>query len=647
MKRAQKFPGKIKSSAPLDPDEILADSSSALSSPHNLEGKLEKPVEKFYCLILLLLMAGGLIYLGSRAALLQVKSGKGFFVKSQENRFLERIVFPPRGIIYDRFDKPLVENIPILGLVFEKDEFLKSGKNLADLLDQLGQFLQKPRGFFLEVGFPENLDYRNLPARIFITNSLTVGETVSIASHLDSLQGIKIFEGYRRFYKNAVASSHLVGFVGKVSQEDISRNQELNKREVVGKTGIEAFYDERLSGKLGKKILEVDSMGRETRFKLTEQSEEGLRLRLTVDSELQDVIYETLQNYTGGKKGASVVVIDPRNGEIRALVSSPAFDSNKFGYSLSRKEFEQIQKNPLAPLFNRAISGETPSGSTIKPLIAAAALEEKLIDPNRKIYDEGFIEIPNPYKPGEKSVFVDWRKHGWVDFYDAIAWSANVYFYMIGGGYKEQKGLGIEKIKKYVTAFGLGDKLGIDLQGEKGGLIPDPQIKRLLEPKDPIWRIGDTYNVSIGQGGVKVTPLQMAAVTSVVANGGTLYQPHLLNVFLDNEGKVVQKFDPKIIRENIVSKENLSEVAKGMRRTVTVGTARLLQGVPVAVAAKTGTAQTGSGIPHAWVTAFAPLDNPIIAVAVMIEHAGEGATVAVPIMHDILWWYFSNRSELQ
>ena len=239
---------------------------------------------------------------------------------------------------------------------------------------------------------------------------------------------------------------------------------------------------------------------------------------------------------------------------------------------------------------------------------------------------------------------MDWRKHGWVNFYDAIAVSANVYFYMIGGGYQGQKGLGIERIKKYAAAFGLGSVLGIDLPGEKSGFIPDPSTKNRVDPQDPTWRLGDTYNVSIGQGGVGVTPLQIASVTATIANGGILYQPRVVAAVLDKYKQVVKKTAPRIIRRNIVSQESLNEVKKGMRQTVLSGTARLLSDVPVAVGAKTGTAQIGKNqLPHAWVTAFAPMENPEIAIAVMVEHAGEGATVAVPITNEILKWYFSNK----
>lgn len=638
---ARKFVKNNKAAASLDPDEIFADSLNVPGYHLLPEGKMERPIGRSYSLFFVFLIGVGFFYLLFEAYSLGVVRGDTLFSKSQENRFVVQTIFPPRGVIYDRFGKPLVENTPSFGLVFEKDLFLKRQGDLRGLIENLAKLLDRPPEFFFELGFPEDYNEKNLPLRIFVAKDLSLEKLVAISSRQESLPGIGVFESYRRLYGEPFAYSHLLGSVGKISEEDLRSNPALRAEEMIGKNGLEAFYDGTLRGRSGKKIAEVDSLGRETRFRFTQDPQEGSGLLLTVDGDLQKAAYQILQDYTQGKKGASVVALDPRSGEVRVLVSSPGFDSNSFGYSLSQSEFAEVLKNPLRPLFNRAISGEFPSGSVIKPLIAAAALEEKIIDPQKKIYDPGFIEIPNPYQPGEKSMFLDWRKHGWVNFYDAIAYSANVYFYMIGGGYQDQRGLGIERIKKYATAFGLGSVLGIDLPGEKSGFIPDPGTKSKIDPQDPIWRLGDTYNVSIGQGGVGVTPLQMASLTAALANGGNLYRPRVVAAVLDEYKQTVRKNDPDIIRQNLISQESLNEVIKGMRETVLSGTARLLSGLRVAVAAKTGTAQIGKNqLPHAWVTAFAPLENPEIAIAVMVEHAGEGATVAVPITNEILKWYF-------
>lgn len=628
----------------LDPDEILADSISVLGSAAT-EGKIEQPLRRISLRIFLFLMSGALLYLIGRGALLGVVQGEEFFKKSQENRFFARTIFPPRGIIKDAYGTALVENLPSFGLIFEKSKFLEKSEDISSLLRELGEALDQPREFFTALGFSQDRSSYISPSHILISGNLSRSEVVKITSRLDRMPGIQIVENYRRQYAFPYAFSHVLGFVGKVSAENLRAHPALDRRALIGKSGIEEFYDEILRGRGGKRIVEMDAGGMETQFKLMEEPKEGAELQLTVDGELQKTIYEILERYTGNKKGGSAVALDPRSGAIKALVSFPGFDTNSFGSLLTSQEFEKVLENPLKPLFNRTIAGEFPSGSTIKPFVAAAALEEGIIDPSKKIYDEGFIEIPNPYVPGEKSVFLDWKKHGWIDFYDAIAYSANVYFYMVGGGYKEQKGLGIQKIKEYAHRFGLGSRLGIDIHGEKEGLVPDPEIKAVIEPENPIWRIGDTYNASIGQGGWKVTPLQMAAITAALANGGKLYRPYLLQTVRGADG-IKQETVPQLLRENIVGQESLAHVLKGMRQTVTSGTAQLLAGLSVPTAAKTGTAQAGSGLPHAWVITFAPYDNPEIVVVVMIEHAGEGSTVAVPITNEILQSYFSRRSHL-
>lgn len=633
---------KIKSDF-LDPDEILADSVSVLET-RALEGKLERPIEKFSYAAFLMVVALGILFLGMHAGLLELKDGNSFFEKSQENRFLVRPAFPPRGIMYDVHGKALVENYPSFGLLLEREEFTSASTSIEALIGLLADTLKKPPEYFYEVGLPKDHDPKHLQKLLVLAEGITPDEIVPIASRLNSIRGLTIFENYRRMYPNAYAFSHLLGYVGKLSSGDLEKNPALEQEEHIGKSGVELYYDDILRGRGGKKIIEVDATGKETRFKLVEEPEPGLDVHLTIDEELERVAYATVRGYTKGSRGASVVAVDPLSGAIRALVSFPGFDSNSLGFSLSPKEFEKIIGDPLKPLFNRAISGEFSSGSVIKPMIAAAALEENLVDPNKKIYDPGYIEIPNPYKPGETTRFLDWRKQGWINFYDAIAYSANVYFYIVGGGFQDQKGLGIEKLKRYAERFGLGAKLGIDLAGERSGLIPDPEWKKTADKSNPIWRIGDTYNTSIGQGGVKVTPLQIAMMTSAIVNGGTVWRPYVLDSVTRKDGSLVRKTGPQAIREGVVRKENLAEVMKGMRETVTIGTAHLLQDLPVSAGAKTGTAQAGSGQPHAWVSVFTPAQNPQLVLIVMVEHAGEGSTVAVPITREILNWYYSRTA---
>lgn len=631
----------------VEPEEIFVDAALAASNPgREFEGRMERPLENRSSFWFLVIVSCSIGYLLVRSFSLQVVSGSDFFLQSQENRFTARTLFAPRGIIRDRHGDALVENLPSLGLVFDREKFVEAKGDLPRLLADLSLLLDRPPEFFEELGFPRDGDVMRTPRRAFLARDLTREEIVALAPRLGDLHGVEVFESFQRRYREPSALSHLLGFTGKVSPDDLADDADLAEEETIGKSGIEFFYDAILRGSAGKKIIEVDSHGLETRFRLTQEPHQGSELILTVDGELQQKAYDLIKNYTEGRKGASAVVLDPSNGAVRALVSAPGFDANRFGHGLSQKEFDAILKNPLKSMFNRAIAGEFPSGSTIKPMIAGAALQEGIADPNRKIFDPGYLDIPNPFRPGEYSRFVGWKPggHGWVDFYDAIAYSVNVYFYMIGGGYKEQKGLGIERIKHYAETFGLGAVLGIDVPGEKPGSIPDPEKKKIAEPDNPLWRIGDTYNVSIGQGGLKVTPLQMASITATLANGGTLWRPHLLDTVRDEDGIAADTREPQAIREHLLRPDVIAEVVKGMRGTVTYGTARTLQQVPVPVAAKTGTAQSAPGKPpHAWVIAFAPVEKPEIAVAVMVEYAGEGSTAAVPITTEIMKWYFSHR----
>lgn len=631
---------KLKS---LDTEEILADSISALAGSENAEGSIEKPFTRIPFIIALCIIASTFAYMLAKAAILQVEAGDDLLRKSQDNRFVVESIEPPRGKILDRYGKTLAFSTPSFGIIFDKKEFLSKNGDIRQLLSKLGELLTKDKNFFYELGLKET-GIENIPNKIIISRGLTPIQFLSIAPKLSSLPGIKIRQVYKRIYTHPYATSHITGFVGAVSKEDLDNNPQLAAETTIGKIGIEKKYDSLLRGKRGKKIVEVYSSGKKTTYSRVYKPQKGKDLILTIDGEFQQQIYSILESYTNHKKAASVVALDPQNGEVIALVSFPGYDTNLMSSSISKEQFQALLKDPLKPMFNRVIAGRFPSASTIKPVIAIAALEEKIIDPYKKIYDKGYIEIPDPYNPGRYTRFVDWRPQGMINLTDAIAYSANVYFYIIGGGYKEQKGLGIWKIKEYANKFGLGKISGIDLIGEESGIIPDPELKKKLEPNNPKWRIGDTYNTSIGQGGVLVTPLQIANMTAAIANGGILYRPHILKSISESTSSPVTSVSDYIIRSSLASKESIEFVRKAMRATVTYGTAGLLKDLALPVGAKTGTAQVGSSkLPHAWVTTFVPVDKPVLVLTVMVEHAGGGATITTPIAHEILNWYIQNR----
>jgi len=338
-------------------------------------------------------------------------------------------------------------------------------------------------------------------------------------------------------------------------------------------------------------------------------------------------------------KAGSAVALNPQNGEIISLVNLPSYDNNSFVAGLTEQDRAQLFQNNDRPLLFRAISGIYPSGSTIKPLIAVAALNEGIITSKTTILSVGGIRIGS-------SFFPDWKAggHGSTDVKKAIAESVNTFFYTVGGGYENFKGLGIERLDSYMTLFGLGEKLGIDLPGEASGLVPNPSWKRTVKKEK--WYIGDTYHLSIGQGDLLTTPLQMASVTATIANGGTIYQPHLVKGYLDQRTNNIIEMRPKKESKKIsIAASAFDTVRQGMRQTVLSGSGRALSNEPFEPAAKTGTAEAPSGNPHGWFIAFAPYSNPEIAVAVIVENGGEGYVSALPVARDILEEYFRLKNQ--
>lgn len=378
--------------------------------------------------------------------------------------------------------------------------------------------------------------------------------------------------------------------------------------------------------------------------------ESGNNLSLWVDSELQRKIYQEMKKTmeAAEAKTGAVVALDPKTGGILALLSFPGFDNNFFSKGITQEEWEVLKKDPLNPLFNQTISGGYQPASVIKPLLALAALEEKIISPQKKINCQGKIQVEHRYIPGIVYTFRDWKTHGWTDMRKAIAESCNVYFYTIGGGYGEQEGLGPSRIKKYLELFGWGQKSGIDIPGESSGFLPDPEWKRekLRKP----WTLGNTYHYSIGHEFLSVTPLQVAVSFLPIANGGKLLKPKLVKGILDSEKNLIEEIKPEIIREGFVKSENLEIVRQGMRQAVTEGSCRgWLDGLPVQAACKTGTAQTGKIDPvdkrkyyDGWLAVFAPYENPEIVLVIFVKDVKKTHQTVLAPARAILEWYFNH-----
>jgi len=465
---------------------------------------------------------------------------------------------------------------------------------------------------------------------VLVSENLDHQTLIILETKIRELPGFQIQNNTVRDYLAGPSFSHLIGY----------------KRKTGEKTGLEKSYDEILREKPGEILTERDAEGNLISQEVISLPESGKSLVLWLDSELQKKIEEELKKKLKeiGAETAGAVALDPKTGGILALVSLPGFDNNLFSKGMSEEEWEQINNDSLKPLFNRAISGGFPTGSAIKPLIASAALEEDIISPQKKINCQGQIEVEHKYEPEIIYIYRDWKTHGWTDMRKAIAESCNVYFYHLGGGYGDQEGLGPTKIKKYLELFGWGSETGIDLPQEAEGFLPDPNWKK--EELGETWYDGDTYNLSIGQGYLRVTPLQMAASFVPIANGGKLLRPKVVK-----EIREVGEIESEIIREGFIKPEYLEIVRQGMRQAVTNGTATgWLDQLRVPAAAKTGSAQTGKKDPKDkkdyldnWITVFAPYEDPQIVLTVMINDVKEGQVVTPPVAKAVLEWYFARE----
>ncbi|MEK7137958.1 MAG: penicillin-binding transpeptidase domain-containing protein, partial [Patescibacteria group bacterium] len=465
-----------------------------------------------------------------------------------------------------------------------------------------------------------------------------------------NLPTIQISNGFARVYEDGKVFAPILGYTGVVSESDLEEFPELGGGDFVGKTGLEVFYENNLRGKPGVSIKIRDAKGNIIEEKEEVKPEIGEELKLTVNAGLQKYFYNRLQSGLSdlGRTVGLGLAIDPRDGRVLAMVNIPSYDNNIFSSPARKDEVVELLTSTSRPLFNRVVGGLYAPGSTIKPLHAVAALEEGVVEPSRQVFSPGFLNIANPYNPDQPSKFLDWQFQGWVDMYNALAQSSNVYFYTVGGGaparsvgetvYEGSKisGLGIKKLNEWWSRFGLGEVLGIDLYGEKEGVLPTPEARE--EETGRAWLLGDTYNVSIGQGDLLVTPLQLLSYIGAVANGGIVYRPFLA---LDHN-------QPKVVKDLGEAKDSILEVQKGMELAVKSpkGTARTLQDLPFYVAGKTGSAQVmNKAQENAFFVGYAGMDkeNPEIAVLVLVENSRQGSLNAVPIAKDVLHWYYLNK----
>jgi len=630
-----------------------------------------------------------LVFIGLIAQLwyLQVVQWQKYLLQSDHNRFRLMSIDAPRGIIYDRHGNILVRNKPSFTVTIvpadlpdEEAEQEAIFARLAALLDipvsRPGQVpsgrvpvvLAAPPEFSRQPGIKEMVDegwgVPFLPVRIATNVEREVAFIIE-EEHLD-LPGVHVQIEPIRQYVSGDLTSHLIGYVGRIpgesAEEYINRGYDPNS-DRVGLTGVELAFEDDLRGHKGREHIEVDVAGRGIRtVGDPELAEPGHNVILTIDLELQRAMEGAL--YQGmeavGSKAGVAIAMNPQTGEILGMVSLPSYDNNLFAEGISVEEYERLSSDPQHPLVNHAISGLYPLGSTFKIVPAAAALQEGVVTPQTQFTCEGTLWLPNKYFPDDPEQaqpfycwIHNWGEHGPVNFISGIAQSCDIYFYIVGGGLGDFEGLGLERLADYARLFGLGELTGIDLPGENAGLVPSRKWKRLTYSE--IWVTGDTYNMAIGQGFLLGTPLQILNATAALANGGTLYQPQIVYQVTDAEGRVLQSFAPEVIREIPVSQENLALVREGMRAAVEWGTAMNAYLPWVSVAGKTGTAEyftdeNEDGYPdrdrkgnlptHAWFTAFAPAEDPEIALVVLVEGGGEGSSTAVPVAAQILQHYF-------
>lgn len=584
----------------------------------------------------------GLVGLLGRAMQLQMRDGRIYRALADGNRIRSTMVLAPRGLIVDRYGQPLTENIPRLSLAVLPREVPADPVERAAFFEALAPIAQVSAADIEQAWQPAHA--RNTAAPVVIKNDIALDQGPALTVAVSRWPSIQVLTTPERTYPltaTGVASlSHVLGYVGRVSDKDLAANDHLTSQDIIGKSGLELQYDALLRGQNGQRDVEVDALGREQQLVTEQPSVPGETLRLTIDADLQRVTETALREALGRVQatGGTVIAMDPTNGEVLALVSLPSFDANAFAHGLTTQQYQAIATDPAQPLFNRVVQGQYPSGSTIKPVYAAAALAEGIITNQTKMLSTGGLHVGRFFFP-------DWKTggHGVTDVRKAIAESVNTFFYTIGGGYGDQPGLGIERMGTYLKRFGLGVPTGIDLPGEASGLVPTPEWKEKV--KQEPWYIGDTYHVAIGQGDLLVTPLQVAGYLMAFANGGTLYEPRLmLSHKASSDNRTPAVMPSKVIRTELVSGQTMQIVREGMRETVVSGSARSLAQVAVPVAGKTGTAQPGgSKRPYAWFIGFAPYDSPRIAVTVMLEDAGEGSSFAVPVARAMLEWWASHR----
>ena len=601
--------------------------------------QLDQEANKRRCDVAILIMFLCLVTFCARLWHLQIVQGEDFRQQSERNRIRSVRLQPPRGKILDRTGRLLAGVKPCFNVCLVREDVRDMEALLAKLSPLLGETEAEIR---TRLG-SEQKGPKYVP---IVIKRGAEWETLSrIESRLFSLPGVFIEVTPIREYPYGSIAPHLLGYLGEISREDILKKRYKGARsgDLVGKYGIEERFENDLAGIKGQRRLEVDAEGRLVRVIDEKPPVPGKDLYLSIDLELQQASEEAIEGYVG-----ALVAMDPQTGRILALVSSPAFDPDAFATGIDNEEWEALNDPVSRPLQNKALQGRYAPASTLKIVMAAAALQEGIVTRNTS------FECTSRFRLGKSSFRCwDWRGHGQTNLYKALVESCDIYFYQVGLKLKN------EKIVKYANAFGLGSKTGIDLPNENPGFIATPEwkLKKYNEP----WQEGETLITAIGQGFTLATPLQMACLTSAVANGGTLYSPVYLEKLTGSDGHIFASFESDPKGKLPISESNLRIIKRALVGAVNdeKATGNKCKLPDVIVAGKTGTAQVIGQAKrrqdkkldwkyrdHAWFVAYAPADKPELAVAVLCEHAGHGGSVAAPIARKVFEKWFQIQSPL-
>lgn len=606
------------------PEETLIDSSSDHS---NLEEPISGGVFRF-TLVSVILLA---LVLAGAAFNLSVLKNETFAKLAFQNKTVNFAVTPPRGFIFDQKGVSLVKNIPSFDLLAVSRELPKAGELREGVLRQVSEILEKP---FEEVNAA--VDEGVKKSIFFLATDLSKEKIIAL-KHLDP-KGLYIITTTKRSYVDGPQFSAIVGYTGKVNKNDLVADPYYLPSDTIGRSGVEASYEATLRGQHGRVFFTRDE---ERGY--NEEPVQGQNVVLNIDYDVQKALYNILYNELRptNLNAATAIVQNPNTGAVLGMVSFPGYDNNVFSGDISPEDYARLFESKSRPLFNRVIGGQYSPGSTIKPFIGLAALEEKVIRPNDTIQDCISISIPNPFNPDNPYVFKNWRVDpGLFNLRRAIATSCNVYFFAVGGGFGNITGLGVNRIVQYLKTAFANTVLGIDLPGEVAGFVPTPEWKEQMRGEP--WYQGDTYNISIGQGDLSVTPLWINSYVSAVANGGTMYKPKVAQRIVDQDKNTITILEPEVLAQLPFKKEVIDEVRLGMRDVVTTGISQLLKDLPVQVGAKSGTAEVIKGQRiNSLFTAFAPFDKPEVAITVLVEGSATNQGHATRTVYNFLKWYFT------